>query len=421
MFKVNETSYTALEVEQWHKSLLSKLHSFDAVTSLAMCMDKPSLQLAYILFCKQFQISLLLLESGTPLETAKQKASQAGCDVLVYSDDEQWLNIEETDSAVQINSPSIASLMVYSSGTTGQPKLIRRSYQEVDEEIDAYNSHLRTSAEEVPIMLVPVTHAFGLIGVLAALARGVKPVIVSSKNPKYMLKIIGSYEQHIVYGVPHLFQIFIQMGGDNHCFHKIITAGSLLPSSLFQFLQAKTKKAIMQQYGNSELGCITLGNRITAPQDVGTPLTHLTVEIVTASNNEIIVRHHDDVIHTNDSGYWDENGHLQLNGRIDDIILVGGKNVIPYEVEQVILRLDDVKEVVVYKTNHPVLGDKVKAKVVIHKGNREQKKKQIQNWCLDLLPRYKVPAEIHIVEHIPRNKMGKISRKHLQELEMTKS
>ncbi len=98
--------------------------------------------------------------------------------------------------------------MQYSSGTTGEPKLIRRAWTEVDTEITAYNEALNCEVDEVPIVMAPVSHSYGLIcGTLSAITRGSKPVIITNKNPKFALNIVRNTEKHIIYAVPLMLHI----------------------------------------------------------------------------------------------------------------------------------------------------------------------------------------------------------------------
>lgn len=96
------------------------------------------------------------------------------------------------------------SLLQYSSGTTGEPKLIRRAWTEVDTEITAYNEALNCEVDEVPIVMAPVSHSYGLIcGTLSAITRGSQPVIITNKNPKFALNIVRNTE-NILYMQYHL-------------------------------------------------------------------------------------------------------------------------------------------------------------------------------------------------------------------------
>ncbi len=101
-------------------------------------------------------------------------------------------------------------------------------------------------------------------------------------------------------------------------------------------------------------------------------------------------------------------------GRMDDVINVSGLKVFPIEVEETMLRLEGVREAIVYRGKHPVMGEIVKAKVISHIDPV-----QIREWCMQHLPAYKVPHEIESVTEIAKNKTGKVSRKLLEMGEVT--
>lgn len=375
----------------------------------SICLKDPLEIMSVLRQVISCQGSVLLINGEMPRGQALKLAQEAGSTALLYgsmSEPVQFLS----DSTV-IDTPS---LLQFSSGTTGTPKIIRRSWQQVEREIANYNARLSSNSSEVPIILVPVSHSFGLItGVLAALERKAQPVIVTDKNPKFAAHVIQSTGESIVYGVPYLFHILLSVMRNERAFHKIISSGAPFTGKVFDTVKARSE-LVIQQYGCSELGCISLGFDPATHADVGAPLQHLevTVDGQAESPDEIIVTMDGSPVFTRDLGWINPAGRIQVEGRIDDLINVSGQKVIPYEVEQVLLGMEEIQEVVVYRTKHKVWGEAVKAMIV---GSNRLAPESAKKWCMERLPQYKIPSAFDIVEEIPRAASGKISRKWLSE------
>ncbi|MWC29846.1 AMP-binding protein [Paenibacillus sp. MMS18-CY102] len=397
---------------------LAKLSHFAAPETrlYAICCTHPFDVISMVLYLRERGGSVLLLHGETPVEAAMSLAKRAGCSYLIHAD---WRE------AIAISGHSFSgppSLCQFSSGTTGEPKLIARPWCEVEKEIASYNLRLNAETGERPIILVPVSHSFGLVaGVMAAMARGAEPIVVADKNPKFALHVLKSAGPSILYAVPFLLHLIQLLGKQELRLHKLISSGAPMSQALLHRLQACTAQ-VWQQYGCTETGCIAIGADPSTPYDVGLPLPHLQISLQGArveegdAAKEIVVTAGDKTVHTNDLGMLNHEGRIQVLGRMDDLINVSGLKVMPSEVEAVIERLAGVSEVVVCKAQHPVWGESIRALVVASDGVR---KEDIRTWCLLHLPPFKVPSAIDIVESIPRLPSGKISRKFIQEQEIT--
>ncbi|HEK9100501.1 AMP-binding protein [Bacillus pfraonensis] len=411
MLIVNKQEYSKNDFEL-RLQMYENMEHFQEVDGkrFALCITDPFDITTLILFLKQKRASVLLIHGETPKATAIEMAKRAECFGLLYGDFKQFIIL---NSEYQIKKEP--SLLQYSSGTTGEPKLIERPWKEIEREIDAYNQALQCEVDEVPIVLAPVSHSYGLIcGTLSAIMRGSKPIVITNKNPKFALNIIRNTPKHIVYAVPLMLHIMGSFPQGIFQFHKVMTSGSPLPESLFYKLKGMTKY-MMQQYGCSEAGCISICHNMNTHLDLGEPLPHASVRISGNQNQpeEIVVTIGEKVIYTKDLGYRSERG-LHFVGRMDDVINVSGLKVFPIEVEETMLRLDGIQEAIVYRGKHPVMGEIVKAKVI-----SSIEPVQIREWCIQHLPSYKVPHEIENVTEIPKNATGKVSRKLLEMEEMT--
>ena len=112
-------------------------------------------------------------------------------------------------------------------------------------------------------------------------------------------------------------------------------------------------------------------------------------------------------VYTGDLGYLDEDGFLYLAGRLKNIIITGGINVYPEEIEQIMLDHEAVKEVCVVAKDHELLGEVPIAKVVLR---TEVSAKELSSYCMDRMAHYKVPVEFEFVSELPKTYNGKIKR-----------
>ena len=412
MIIVDGNEFGQLEYErqcfEWGKQLQSRKIRNRVV---AVCMKQPLGILAAIHHLRQSEASLLLINGETPIQTATETAKRSGCTYLVYEDIGTLIPIGGT---TVIEEPS---LLQYSSGTTGEPKQIARPWRDIDVEIASYNAAIQAEEWETPIIFVPVYHSFGLIaGTLSALARQTKPRIVTGRNPKAWLHEVHNTPNSILYAVPFLLHLMLSFPSKGLAFHRVVSSGSPLTEPLFRKLTERCDQ-LSQQYGCTEAGCIAFSQRPSKLEEVGELLDHFTAPTMPnkESVGEIGVFYKDKFIQTGDVGYMSDKRSIHLLGRLDDLINVAGLKVAPGEVEQVIVQLEGIQEVVVYKTKHPVWGEAVKA-LVVCKGLTAE---EIRAWCIAKLPPFKVPRVIEMVKAIPRLPSGKISRKLLLEREMS--
>ncbi|MDK8180591.1 AMP-binding protein [Paenibacillus sp. UMB4589-SE434] len=378
--------------------------------SYAICIQSVLDTIALVLYFKEHGASVMLVRVDTPLQTVMRLAEKAGCRIVIYDEIDQFHLIAEGEVSLSREAPS---LLQFSSGTTGEPKLIERTWQSIDHEISSYNEAIQLDKAEVPIVLSSVTHSYGLLcGVLAAFQRGAEPIIVTAANPKLTLSVIRQLPAHIVYGVPAQLRMLDEMTGKRTLFHRLMTSGMPIPPGVFDELRQRTA-FMMQQYGCSEAGCISISSQMDSHLDLGFALNHYQVTAGTDIEHpgEIVVRQSETIIHTADLGYMTTAGGLRYVSRMDDVINVSGLKVFPLEVEQIIVQMPGVVESVVFRGIHPVMGEQVLCHVV---ADSQLTPDMIREWCIQQLPTYQVPAHISCVNNIPKSPTGKISRTQLE-------
>jgi 3,4-dihydroxybenzoate---[aryl-carrier protein] ligase len=407
MIRINDQSISRADALA---SICPMVQGFDGCLTAVGSKD-PMVYLGAVLHAMSTGGSVLLLPSDTPPHTALMQAHTAGAHLLLTSGEPQAVPLKSERPRGE------ASLFQFTSGTTGTPKLIGRTWDSVRKEIVHYNAALESSQEETPIVLVPLSHSFGLItGVLAALERETDPIIITGQNPKLALGILKSTPRSIVYAVPFMLQLLFSLSKEKLAFHRVVASGAPLTQSLLESLKHSSVQ-LLQQYGSTETGALSIAFDPSATTDVGRPLKHVYLSVSKAGSEpgEVAALISGKWYRTHDCGYWDEHNRLHILGRADELINVSGYKVIPAEVEEVILTCPGIKEVVVYRSRHPVWGDAVKALIVTE--DILMTPEAVKGWCADKLAPYKVPRHIEFTTEIPRNERGKISRTLLENKE----
>ncbi|HEX5657590.1 MAG TPA: AMP-binding protein, partial [Polyangiales bacterium] len=383
-----------------------------AAERIAVCSPDTAFCLALTLYVKQRGGTIYPLPVDMPLEAARRRAERSGATFLAFGADAETAleNVERIEAACAVVGQ--AALIQTSSGTTGEPKYIARSWRSIDMEIESYTRHFDASGL-TPIVACPTNHSYGLIcGVLVAIARGVQPVVVTNPNPRYILRKLQQSESPLLYASPPLLVALSMLMPEDGPIFAAMTSGTLLKQKQFEAIRSKVRH-LHQQYGCSEAGCLTLGQDISSANELGHALPH--VDLVAGPSasepREIVARIGAVPVETRDLGYFEE-GSLRYVSRIDDMINVSGLNVYPTEVEEVVLQMPGVSDAVVYRSNQGFGGDQVCLHVV---ADRTLEHGEIRGWCAKKLASHQVPMRIAQVESIPRMPNGKVSRKALTE------
>lgn len=387
-----------------------------------VCLTDAALWLAFCLYSKSAGASVFPLPQDTPKTAARRRAEKSRSHYLIFADNlEHMLESIETINTAPNDKESV--LVQMSSGTTGEPKVIERSWSSIDIELDSYVTHFSEANSMMPVVACPVSHSYGLIcGVLAAFKRGITPVVIQNFNPKYIIRKLQEVEKPILYSSPALITTITMLIKEDQPVHAIMTSGTLMQSAWLEQARKKTER-LYQQYGCSEVGCIAQGGDIISVHDQGSVLPHLKAKAGKSaeSPDEIVITTPDGkIVPTRDLGFFDKtdgdgNNRLHFISRIDDMINVAGLNVYPAEVEEVVMDMPEIQDAVVFKRQHSFGSDQVCLQFV---ANNPLEDDQIRSWCKARLASYQVPLFIEQVEQIDRLPNGKVSRKKLAEVEV---
>ncbi|SDB92552.1 AMP-binding protein [Shouchella lonarensis] len=409
MFYVNDEYYSQEMIEAYENQfsahpILKRCEQL----RIAVCPDHTGMWIAFVLYVKRKGGSVLPLHAHMPQSQAVNMAEQAGCDYLFYQ------TFHEAIPCVRNQHGQVGTLIQFSSGTTGAPKMIERSWASIDEELLHYTNRLAGEPWDVTVVACPTTHSYGLIsGVLAALKSASMLVIIVNTNPKYLLKKLRSLSSYLLYAGPTLLYTLARFQQNHEQLEAVMTSGASLPPSWLQLLQARATR-VLQQYGCSEVGCISLHAHVETAEVVGRPLSHVHVTSGTvAQPEEIVVRINEHLVHTRDIGYINHKGEICFCERKDDVINVAGLLVYPGEVENVLRTHPDVDDVIVFKKQDPHAGERVCA---CFTAKKQVQKDTLVSFCQRHLTSYQVPSTFIQVPRIERGQNGKVNRKQWAEV-----
>ncbi|WP_339896761.1 AMP-binding protein [uncultured Gilvimarinus sp.] len=406
LFYLDDKPYDQAAIQQrW--TILDGIAALKPCRRIAVCTQDTFEWLAIALYCRERGLSVAPIHPDTPHAVAFEKATAFGCDALIWQHAEQLQTLEPSTE------PG-GTLIQFSSGTTGAPKQIERRWADIDIEIEHYNQTIQLEPDVVPVVACSITHSYGFIcGLLASMARGATPHIITGWNPKHLLRTLQQYSKPLLYSSPVFIKTLLMLWRDAQPLYGVMTSGAVMPEQDFAVLQKKARH-IWQQYGCSEAGCVALAYQPDNAGVMGRALGHC--QLVTSRNpvapTEVIVRQNGRDIHTGDAGYLDSTDNPQLHfcGRIDDTIITAGFNVFPQEVEHALTMHPAIAEAVVFSMPDPLAGERVAA---IYMAATALTDEQLRELYQQHLNSHQKPSWIQRVDKIPRLANGKISRRQL--------
>jgi acyl-CoA synthetase (AMP-forming)/AMP-acid ligase II len=343
-------------------------------------------------------------------------------------------------------------VQMYTSGTTGRPKGAQLTHNNLV-------SLLRTalgewgdwSDQDVNLVCMPVFHIAGSGWALVGFYAGAKNVIVREVVPTEILRVVSEYHVTKTIFVPSVILFLLQTPGiqeaDLSSLKLIVYGASPMPLDLLRRAMATFQCGFGHVYGLTE----TTGGIVYLPPEehdltggprlrsCGQPLSHVQLRIVDAEGKvlppgeigEIICRSpqnmkgywnlpeetartiRDGWLYTGDAGYLDADGYLYIHDRIKDMIITGGENVYPAEVESALFSHPAVADVAVIGVPDDRWGEAVKA-IVVKKPGAEVTAEELIAFARQRIARYKAPRSVDFVEALPRNPSGKLLKRELR-------
>jgi long-chain acyl-CoA synthetase len=341
------------------------------------------------------------------------------------------------------------AVIIYTSGTTGKPKGAELTHFQLYMNCTVAGELFGFRDDDIGVAVLPLFHVFGLSSVLNTAVRfGGTLVLLPRFEPDAVLDAIARYRCTIFSGVPTMYYELLRAdlaGRDLSSLRVGISGGAAIPGEVIRAFEEKFPGVvILEGYGLSETASTTTFN-ISAEQrkvlSVGRPIWGVEVRVVDEQGKplppgpehigEIVIRGHNVMkgyygnpaataeafrggwFHTGDLAYADSGGYLFIVDRKKDMLIRGGYNVYPREVEEVLFTHPAVAEAAVIGKADPVLGEEVVAFVVPRPGAGADPD-DIIAYCRERLAAYKYPREVRVVADLPKGPTGKILKRELR-------
>ncbi|WP_354701780.1 Long-chain-fatty-acid--CoA ligase [Paraconexibacter sp. AEG42_29] len=343
-------------------------------------------------------------------------------------------------------------IVLLTSGTTGTPKGAPRPEPKSLTIPGALLDRMPMKAREATVIGPPLFHGTGLVIALLAISLGSTLVLRRKFEAGQFLDDLATHKATGACVVPIMLQRVLALGEEDvrrrdlSALRVVFCAGSQLPAEVATKAQALLGPVIYNLYGSTEVSVATLATpedvRV-APQSVGRPALGAKIRIFDEAGKELpqgqtgrifvgttspfegytgggkkdVI---DGLMSTGDVGHFDANGRLFIDGRDDEMIVSGGENVFPREVEELLVTHEAIADAAAIGVDDEDFGKRLRAFVVLKPG-QDVSEEAVQAFVKDNLARYKSPREVLFLDDLPRNPTGKILKRELAELEVPSS
>lgn len=339
------------------------------------------------------------------------------------------------------------AVLLYTSGTSGKPKGVMLTAGNIAANIQQCREWVHFTPDDVLLGVLPQFHSFGLtVLTVLPLAAGLKAIYTARFMPKRLLDLMEEHRPTMFIAIPsmHAALLNAKSATADHfsSFKYVVSGGEPLPQAVFDGYRERFNVIINEGYGLTETSPVTNWCR---PQDhkrksVGKPLPRVDEIILDPQGNRLPPNTDGEVcikgpnvmkgyyklpdetarvfdaqgyFHTGDMGRFDEDGHLYITGRIKEMLIIGGENVFPREIEEVLNRHPSVNASAVIGQMDESRGEVAIAFVELKEGAMFDEK-GLRSFCREHLAQFKVPRDIRLIDKLPRNATGKIMRRELK-------
>jgi long-chain acyl-CoA synthetase len=343
-------------------------------------------------------------------------------------------------------------VIVYTSGTTGRPKGAELTHSNLLQNAILSADLFQASSEDRMLVVLPLFHIFGMTVLMnAGVYRGASLILLPRFDPKAVMGLLFKHDITVFAGVPTMYWGLLNAGDTGikpediqQSLRVAVSGGASLPVEVLRQFEAKFKVPIIEGYGMSEGSPVVTFNHLgrqRKPGSIGTPVWGVEVMIADANDQQLPVgekgqllyRGHNVMkgyynrpevnadslkggwMHSGDVAYMDEDGYFYIVDRTKDMIIRGGLNVYPREVEEVMMEHPAVSMVAVIGVPHEQHGEEIKACVVLQDGQTASAEELI-GWTKTRIAAYKYPRIIEFLDQLPMSATGKILKKELRQV-----
>lgn len=448
--------YLASEIERKSSTdtvgvLLPTSGGFPIAALAGWMLGKTVVPLNYLL--KQDELQYVIDHCGTDtIVTAEPMMEFLGyepeCKTRLKLEDVRFKGVPELRWPARSDLDDLAVLL-YTSGTSGRPKGVMLTHRNLLSNVSQIDRFVEfTRADHTFLSVLPQFHSFGLTAMtLLPLLLGQKVVYTARFVPQKVIKLFREHKPTVFIGIPSMYGALLSVKNatpeDFQHIRYAVSGGEPLPQDIFERFRDRFGVTIHEGYGLTETSPVTHWCRPTEfrAHCVGLPLPGVSQriacvdtdrELEVGQDGEIRVRGPNVMkgyfkaeeetarafdqrgyFRTGDIGHVDDAGRLLITGRLKEMMIVGGENVFPREVEEVLNLHPGVFASGVTSRRCPTRGEEIVA-FVQPEEEASPEPAELKSWCRDKLAGYKIPREVRVIEALPRNPTGKIMRRELK-------
>ncbi len=406
---------------------------------------------------KRREVAFYLGDSGAKLmfawegfaDDAKAGAEEAGAECIVVKpgEFEELLASVEPGRDVVDRDPGDTAVILYTSGTTGTPKGAELTHENLKTNCEITRDMFGIRDDVVTLGALPLFHSFGqTCGMNATLAAGGTLTLIPRFDPEKALEIIQRDKVSLFQGVPTMYSAILHLEGhdkfDTATLETCVSGGSAMPVELMRGFEAAFDCKILEGYGLSESSPVASFNRPDRerkPGSIGIPIEGVEMKVVDDDGNdvaqgevgEIVIRGHnvmkgywnkpdetgdtlvDGWLYTGDMAKIDEDGYFFIVDRKKDLIIRGGYNVYPREIEEVLYEHPAVREAAVVGLKDDKLGEEIGAAIALKDGE-DVSAQELRDFVKEQVAAYKYPRQVWFVDDLPKGPTGKILKREIE-------
>jgi acyl-CoA synthetase (AMP-forming)/AMP-acid ligase II len=336
--------------------------------------------------------------------------------------------------------------IILTSGTTGTPKGAQRSQPEGLSALAALLSKIPRRYGETVVIAAPLFHSWGFLHFMLSLPTAATMVLRAHFDPEETLQAVAEHRARVLAVVPVMMQRIVALPDevkrryDLSSLEVTAASGSALPGELATTWMDEFGDNVYNLYGSTEVAWASIAtpeDMRAAPGTAGKPPRGTVIRIVDEDGNDVepgetgrlfignqlsfegYTGGEDkdrlgELLSSGDVGHFDEDGRLFIDGRDDEMIVSGGENVFPREVEDLLTDHEAVDEAAAIGVDDEDFGQRLVAFVVKQDG-KDASEEDLKGYVKENLARYKVPREIVFIDELPRNATGKVLKRELAE------
>ena len=354
---------------------------------------------------------------------------------------------EESFATVERRSDDLA-VILYTSGTTGVPKGVALSHDNLESNARAAAALHELEREDWAVSVLPLSHSYGLTVMNAGHILGSRAALLRWFNPEEVLRTIQQFRAVSMSAVPTMLLYLLNFPDaerfDTGSMRVWGSGAAPLPAEIVEPFERKFGGRILEGYGLTEASPVVSAHRLSGPRKIGSvgqaiPGVEVSIQddgdrpLPVGEVGEVCVRGRNVMagyyrnpeetartvragwLHTGDMGRLDEDGFLFIVERKKDLIIRGGFNIYPREVEETLYGHPKIAEAAVVGMKDPLMGEDVLAFVVLRSGEQATEA-EIAAFCESRLARFKCPKQVRFLDALPKSPIGKILRKELRTL-----